>query len=281
MTACIEQAYGMVPKGHIAVSSRAYSEYADSELKKKCLDWLDNTQGLAIDNGELVGAAMTGLEDIDAYPQHANVLVLDEEILSHPDSHLLGYFISAVYKKSGEQRIIFDLDAPRIAGIGYGFDGILINTGIVSDNFGHSSSGLVINYGVAKRWLAPFAKGIVVNFGSAGNCFAALSSCLAINLGGLGEMAGSRSDGVVLVDGQYPHEFSLEKGIAAYFGARQDLIIGPKDRQKQYPGYEFRDAAAYVQEIISLAQEDVYRLPEEYSSSIVLKTLREKLGLRT
>jgi len=81
-----------------------------------------------------------------------------------------GLFISACYTHSPEDAIVFDLDAPEIDFIGYGFgkNRVLINKGKTGDWFAQQSSGTIINNGAVWHSSWQSSSGIFINNGLTG-----------------------------------------------------------------------------------------------------------------
>ena len=73
-----------------------------------------------------------------------------------------GLFISACYTHSPEDTIIFDLDAPDIACIGYKTNKNIFNNGEVGNWFAWNSSGLSVNNGECGDGFASYSSGLAI-----------------------------------------------------------------------------------------------------------------------
>jgi hypothetical protein len=137
---------------------------------------------------------LKGLENLLVADAHAAVIALQD------DNNIwnAGLWLSAVYNRSPDKLIVYDLQLPEDktpAYLGYRLneDKVLVNSRNAGDWMGYYASGVVINNGNAGNWMGYYASGVVINNSNAKLGMGEYASGVVINNSnaklGMGEYA--------------------------------------------------------------------------------------------
>jgi len=193
-----QMAYKLEPAGHEEQPSKR--KYVEPERKlatafEAWLSWLTkelepilNGEQLALNFEEWYKKAESMLGDSKPSPAEANLLPLFYE--GHKWVEHAGIFISAVYNRSPDKLIIFDIELEKgIRELGYKLSNnkTLINTAKLADDFGIEAEGAIINCGLAGIGFGARSSGVAINLGlTADYTFAYMASGIIINCGTVG-----------------------------------------------------------------------------------------------
>jgi len=177
--------YKMQPAGHEEPAPKRKYPEPDKRLKR----WFEkqlNAKAFAVKDQYL--DAVKSAKGLDISVAEANALLIKYE--SNPRIHYFGGIIlSALYNRSNEKVMIYDLDIP-LQHFGYELpnDRILVNKGRVGKYFGQKSKGIILNYGLTEWDVATDSHGLFLNYGTSGLGFGKTFG-VAINFGNIEELS--------------------------------------------------------------------------------------------
>jgi len=154
-----DPAYKMQPAGHDAPAPRRNYAAPDSKLKNLFEGYLG--LGIKIEEGwkgshpsdigwRLYEFAIKYLENLQFTPEEAHGLLLERE-LDEKERWRAGFFLSAIYNKSEQDEILYDLEI-KVGNIAYCLpEGkAFISTGLC-DDIGTGAKGIIINYAKGRQ----------------------------------------------------------------------------------------------------------------------------------
>lgn len=206
-------AYKMEPAGHEEPPKKRKYGQQDSNMKKLIPvfeQWLNYMDRVVVQPTKLQHTirlpgrshyekAEILLEGIDVSIPEAHVLALQYQ--DHEAIFEAGLFISAMYNKSADKIIVYDLELDRkLRHLGFQLpkNKTLINKVNAGEEFGELALGTVINYGAAYT-LGTHSSGPVINLGEVKYGLAYGNNDTVINYGKAGISALERAKGTAIM----------------------------------------------------------------------------------
>ena len=187
-----ESIYHFKPVGHNTPDQKRNYPEPDPRLRKAFKEWFKEVEDVTIrDLDEQVidfyNKALELTKDLEPnIPEAHSLLVAYQD---HEKIEYAGLFLSAIYNRSPEKEIVFDLHLQNPPyGLGYKLrkGKRLINRGKAGIGLGYMALGAVINYDKAGDWLGYRAPGVVINYGKTGYGMGCGAPGVVINFGETG-----------------------------------------------------------------------------------------------
>ena len=194
-----ESIYHFKPVGHNTPDQKRNYPEPDPRLRKAFKEWFEEVEDINYFPPNLYNLALELIENLEPNISEAHSLLVAYQ--DHPKIYWAGYFLSAIYNRSPEKEIVFDLDLENPPhGLGYRLPKgkRLVNRGKAGDWMGEWASGVVLNCGEAGYGMGGGVSGIVLNYGKVGNGIGYGAPGVVINFGETGHDTGEGTSGLVI-----------------------------------------------------------------------------------